>query len=80
MVVTSSGPTGDDTGAALATSAEAAWAYLRAHSEAFARRKSSVYRGRPEFAMFGVGPYSFSAWKVAVSGLHKAPVFHVVGA
>ena len=29
------------------------WAYLSAHAAAFARRKSSIYRGQPPFAMFG---------------------------
>jgi hypothetical protein len=55
------------------------WAYLQSHASAFASRKSSIYRGQPEFAMFGIGPYSFARYKVAVSGLHKAPVFHAVG-
>lgn len=55
------------------------WAYLQAHKEAFSRRKSSIYRGRPPFSMFGVGPYCFSGYKVAVSGLHKGAVFHAVG-
>ena len=26
----------------------------------FARRKSSIYRGQPPFAIFGIGPYSFA--------------------
>jgi hypothetical protein len=55
------------------------WAYLRAHAAAFDGRRSSIYRGQPPFAMFGVGPYSFAPYKVAVSGLHKAPAFRVVG-
>ena len=28
--------------------------------------------------MFGVGPYSFAPFKVAISGLHKAPAFRAV--
>jgi hypothetical protein len=47
------------------------WRYLSAHRELFAARKSRIYRGRPAFAIFGVGPYSFAPWKVAVSGLYK---------
>ena len=69
---------GDDTGW-LRDGSPRLWAYLRANADAFARRKSSIYRGRPEFAIFGVGPYSFSPWKVAVSGLHKRPVFQALG-
>ncbi len=55
------------------------WAYLRAHADAFDRRKSSIYRGRPPFAMFGVGDYSFAPHKVAISGMHKAPRFRALG-
>jgi hypothetical protein len=55
------------------------WAYLNDHSEFFARRKSSVYRNRPRFSVFGVGEYSFAPWKVAVSGLYKQLRFAVVG-
>ncbi len=68
----------DDTGR-LNRDAPALWAYLQTHAATFARRKSSIYRNRPPFAMFGIGPYSFAPYKVAVSGLHKAPVFHAVG-
>ena len=69
---------GDDT-QGLRQSAPKLWAYLEGHDGTFSARKSSVYRGAPPYAMFGVGPYSFSAYKVAVSGLHKAAVFHALG-
>lgn len=55
------------------------WSYLDAHADVFERRKSSIYRNKPSFAMFGIGDYSFSSYKVAVSGLHKAPRFRAVG-
>ncbi len=55
------------------------WSYLQTHAERFAARKSSIYRNRAAFSMFGIGPYTFAPWKVAVSGLHKAPRFHLVG-
>jgi hypothetical protein len=55
------------------------WAYLNEHSDVLDARKSSIYRARARFAMFGVGDYTFASWKVAVSGLHKAPEFRVVG-
>ncbi len=54
------------------------WSYLVARSWIFDRRKSSIYRGRPPFCLFGVGDYSFAPYKVAVSGLHKAPRFRLV--
>jgi len=69
---------GEDT-AGLRAEAPRLWAYLNGHAGGFAARKSSVYRGRPPFSMFGVGPYTFSPFKVAVSGLHRAAAFHAVG-
>ena len=55
------------------------WAYLRDHAEWFTRRRSSIYRGRPPFALFGIGPYTFSPYKVAVSGLHPLARFRALG-
>jgi hypothetical protein len=77
VVVTQQG-IGDDTGR-LAACAPRLWAYLSAHADRFERRRSSIYRGRSPFAIFGVGPYSFAPFKVAVAGLHKAPAFRAVG-
>jgi hypothetical protein len=65
--------------AALEQAAPRLWSYLTRHAPVFARRKSSIYRGQPPFALFGVGPYSFAPFKVVVSGLHKVPRFHAVG-
>ena len=53
--------------------------YLIAHGAALDARKSSIYRNRPRFAIFGVGPYTFSLWKVAVSGLYGNFRFQAVG-
>lgn len=66
---------GEDT-STLSSTAPALWAYLNAHSDVLDRRKSSIYRGRPRFSVFGIGRYSFAPWKVAVSGLHKAAAFN----
>lgn len=55
------------------------WGYLRNHAERLSARKSSIYKGQPAFALFGVGPYSFSHYKVAVSGLHRPPRFRAIG-
>jgi hypothetical protein len=52
-----------------------AWRYLLANSALLARRGSSIYRDRPPYSIFGVGEYSFSGWKVAISGLHKKLAF-----
>ncbi len=55
------------------------WAYLISHSNLLDKRRSSVYEGQPRFSVFGVGEYSFSPWKVAISGLYKKLHFAVVG-
>jgi hypothetical protein len=77
-VVVSQTRIGQDT-RPLERTAPRLWAYLSSHADAFARRKSSIYRGQPPFALFGIGPYSFAPYKVAVSGLHKVPRFRAVG-
>ncbi|MBX3204501.1 MAG: hypothetical protein KF764_05500 [Labilithrix sp.] len=69
---------GEDT-SRLRQTAPRAWHYLSTHRERLRARKSAVYRGQPDFAIFGVGPYSFAPWKVAVSGLYKRCAFSVVG-
>ena len=68
---------GDDT-RELEQRAPGLWSYLDTHRPAFDRRKSSIYLGRPPFAIFGIGDYSFAPFKVAVSGLHKNPRFRAV--
>ncbi len=60
----------DDPGR-LRLDAPRAWNYLNEHAYLLERRKSSIYRNRPRFSIFGVGPYSFAPWKVAISGLYK---------
>ncbi len=47
------------------------WKYLNDHISLFNRRKSKIYKNKPRFAIFGVGPYSFNPWKIAISALHK---------
>lgn len=55
----------------LQRSAPSAWQYLMTHQALLDNRGSSIYRNRPRFSIFGVGVYSFSSWKVAISGLYK---------
>ena len=54
------------------------WRYLTDYQDYFSKRKSSVYKNQPLFAIFGVGPYSFSKWKIGISGLYKAPDLNFV--
>ncbi len=63
----------------LAYQAPQLWSYLEAHRAAFDQRKSSIYRRQPPFAYFGLGDYCFSQYKVAISGMHKTPVFRAIG-
>ena len=63
----------------LEATAPKLWAYLCRHREMFAKRRSSIYRNKPPFSVFGVGDYSFSHFKVVVSGLYKKPRFIAVG-
>lgn len=68
----------DDT-ATIETRAPATWAYLHRHSDAFDARGSSIYTNRARFSVFGVGPYTFAPWKVAVSGLYQHLQFQAIG-
>jgi hypothetical protein len=70
--------TGEDT-AGIREAAPKTWEYLERHARQFKRRASSVYKGRPQFCMFGVGRYSFAPWKIATSALYKKLEFKIVG-
>jgi hypothetical protein len=53
-------------------------AYLNKYKELFDRRKSSIYRDKQPFSIFGVGDYSFKPYKIAISGLYKQTGFSLV--
>lgn len=63
----------------LSKDAPKLWAYLSKHLSSFRGRKSVIYQNKPDFSYFGLGNYTFSDYKVAVSGLYKEPVFRVLG-
>lgn len=69
--------TGDDT-AQIEHKAPKTWAYLNQHGDVLEGRKSSIYMNRPRFCVFGIGPYSFAPWKIAISGLYKQISFVLV--
>lgn len=54
------------------------WNYLTKNKSLFDGRKSSIYNGSPAFSMFGVGDYSFSTYKVGISGFYKKPLFSLL--
>jgi hypothetical protein len=64
---------------AIRSAAPKTWQYLWNHREALDGRRSSIYRNRPRFSVFGVGTYTFEPWKVAISGFYKRLGFVAVG-
>lgn len=73
VLITQSG-LGEDT-SVIAARAPATWRYLQAHRARFEARRSRIYLRQPAFALFGVGPYAFAPYKVAICGLYKRLAF-----
>jgi hypothetical protein len=69
---------GEDT-AHLREDAPRLWAYLESNADVLDSRGSSIYKKQPRFAVFGLGEYTFAPYKIAISGLHKAPRFVLLG-
>lgn len=63
----------------LAKTAPGTWNYLNHHADSLRRRGSVIYRNNPDFSIFGVGPYTFAPWKVAVSSFYKKLLFVAIG-
>jgi len=55
------------------------WKYLEKHVEFLDNRKSRIYRDSPRYAIFGIGSYTFSPYKIAICGLYKTLDFRLVG-
>ena len=77
MIVTQS-TIGDDT-RRIEAEAPRTWEYLCAHADRLDRRGSTIYRNRARFSVFGVGPYTFAPWRVAISGFYKKLDFRAIG-
>ena len=69
---------GEDT-ARIQRRAPQTWDYLLRHGGLLKKRGSVIYKNKPNFSIFGVGPYSFTPWKVAISGFYKSLKFIKVG-
>jgi len=69
---------GDDT-RQIRNTCPATWSYLEMHQAHLQARKSSIYRNQPDYAIFGIGDYSFAPYKVAICGLYKKLNFSVIG-
>jgi hypothetical protein len=52
--------------------------YLCDNKSFFDKRKSSIYIGKPDYSIFGIGDYSFKPYKVSISGLYKKSSFTLV--
>lgn len=52
--------------------------YLNKNKTYFTRRKSSIYKNKPPFSIFGIGDYSFKKYKVAISGMYRKTTFSLV--
>lgn len=55
-----------------------AYSYLSGYEAVFSGRKSSIYKGKDRFSIFGVGDYSFKPYKVLISALYKTIKFILV--
>lgn len=55
-----------------------AYSYLVKYVNKFSCRKSSIYRGKDIFSIFGVGEYSFKPYKIIVSSLCKDVNFRLI--
>ena len=52
--------------------------YLTKYENTINNRKSSIYKNKPKYSIFGIGEYSFKPYKIAISGLYKKPFFSLV--
>lgn len=68
---------GEDT-SIIKDKAPKTWQYLLEHKEYLKNRKSSIYKNKPLYSIFGVGSYSFKDWKIAISGLYKRLSFCLI--
>jgi len=56
----------------------AIWAYLQKYEAYLSARRSAIYKNAPKYSIFGVGEYSFSKYKIGISGFYKEPVFALI--
>lgn len=68
---------GDDT-SKLQYTHPLAFSYLTKYEHLFSGRKSSIYKGKDKFSIFGIGDYSFKPYKIVVSSLYKDIKFVLV--
>ncbi len=77
FVIVTQHSTNEDT-QVLAFSVPKTYNYLKTHATFLDSRKSSIYKNRPRFSLFGIGEYSFQKYKVAISGMYKNSYFALI--
>ena len=77
FVIVTQQKVGEDTNS-IAAIAPKTWEYLNSHVSKLNNRKSSIYKNKPLFSIFGIGEYSFSNWKVGISGMYKNIKFNII--
>lgn len=63
----------------IRSTAPKTWEYLEKNAAQLDRRVSSIYEKNPRFSVFGVGPYAFRPWRIAICGLYKSLAFRLIG-
>lgn len=54
------------------------YSYLNKYKNQFLDRKSSIFKNKPAFTVFGIGDYTHLPYKVAIGGLYSEPVFRLL--
>ncbi|MCL2146597.1 MAG: hypothetical protein FWH52_02200 [Synergistaceae bacterium] len=54
------------------------WEYLQKYESYLSARRSAVYKKAPKYSIFGIGDYSFSKYKIGISGFYKEPIFALI--
>lgn len=54
------------------------YSYLLSHAAYLDGRKSSIYKNKPRFSVFGLGDYSFAPYKIVISALYSDLMFSLV--
>ncbi len=78
VVIITQKSVGEET-SSIKNKAPITWKYLQEHEDYLSRRKSSIYKNKPSFSVFGIGSYTFKEWKIAISGFYKKLNFNLVG-
>ncbi len=78
MVIITQKYIGEDT-LKIQSVAPKTWDYLSSHKDVLYKRRSIIYKNKPPFSIFGIGEYSYSPWKIAISSLYKKLDFKLIG-